>query len=63
MVSISSSIWRPAGVNRTITIRRSLGTRIRSTKPRSSTRSMSPVPFDSDTSSISANRLIGISPW
>ena len=36
-----------------------LGTLIRSTKPRSSTRSMSPVAAESDTSSISASRLIG----
>ena len=61
--STSSSIWRRPAVIRTRTTRRSLGTRIRSTNPRSSIRSTSPVAADSETSSISASRLIGSSPW
>jgi hypothetical protein len=54
---------RPAAVDRTRTMRRSSGTRTRSTRPFSSMRSMIPVVLDIEASRISARRPIGIASW
>ena len=60
--SFSWIIRVPASVTRTRTIRRSSATRVRSTNPRSSSRSMRPVAFESETPSTSARRLIVMTP-
>ena len=57
------ALGAPSGATRTRTTRRSSGTRTRSTRPRSSIRSTRPVALLNDTSSRSASRLIGRSPW